>query len=396
MGVGVHQSDNLPTQVVASSSSPTNDDSGMALDDHKHGCAIGNVDLIAGVASGAVCAAGALAGESSLVCEAATSAGAVVSCVASNLVVEKVLFQSSCKTRTVSVVSCNNQLFVLKEVSRDLMAFSVENTESEVRILQHINNLLMDCSMDEEKKCEDSSISSSPGCNSVCRLLDVCEDDRFLKLLLEYVPQGDLFEYVAANGALSEDAARHVMLQLLDVVEWLHKSAAVCHLDISLENILLERKFSLDSASPSGSSHAFSDVNIKLCDFGMARIFPEGNSQFPESRISRAPGKLMYMAPEVYEQRSFCGQSADVYSIGVCFFIMLLACPPYNFPSARRDFRFKAILDGKLLDLCKSWKIKSIPSADALDLISRMICLPHCRWSISQLRNHPWFHQMSS
>jgi serine/threonine-protein kinase SIK2 len=298
--------------------------------------------------------------------------------------VVKVLFQSDCKTRTVSLVSDeHDRMIVLKQVSRDMLAFSVENTETEMRVLQHINAL--NCNSEDEK----IACSENCGVQAVCKLLDAFEDERTLNLVLEYAKHGDLFEYVAQHGALTEKVAKHLFGQLLDAIEWLHNTVQACHLDISLENLLLECN-AVNVSCQLLSEENYSKVNIKLCDFGMARFFPEGKTEFPEPRF-RAPGKLMYMAPEVYEQKRFDGRSADLYSAGVCLFIMLFGCPPYATPHPRRDNRYRMISEGKLADLCKAWKLKSQPSDEALDLISKIICSADRRISISDVKEHSWF-----
>jgi serine/threonine-protein kinase SRK2 len=69
---------------------------------------------------------------------------------------------------------------------------------------------------------------------------------------MEYMPGGDLFEYVVRKGGLSENNARWFFQQLVIALDYTHRMG-VANRDVKLENTLL------DTASP---------PRIKLCDFG--------------------------------------------------------------------------------------------------------------------------------
>jgi len=59
---------------------------------------------------------------------------------------------------------------------------------------------------------------------------------------------------------MGEVLARFLFKQLVDAVTYLHTVAKVVHRDLKLENIVLDRNFSL-----------------KLCDFAMSKTLLEGN-----------------------------------------------------------------------------------------------------------------------
>lgn len=75
----------------------------------------------------------------------------------------------------------------------------------------------------------------------------------------------------------------------------------IIHLDIKPSNILL-----------------FEDEIVKLSDYGFAKIM---ESEFYKD--GKMAGSPAYMAPEIYEQKSY-SFSADVYSLGVTFIHILL------------------------------------------------------------------------
>mmetsp|Transcript_9330 Transcript_9330/g.9001 ORF Transcript_9330/g.9001 Transcript_9330/m.9001 type:complete len:108 (+) Transcript_9330:449-772(+) len=89
-------------------------------------------------------------------------------------------------------------------------------------------------------------------------------------------------------------------------------SLGYAHLDIKLENILLDGLF-----------------NAKLADLGSCIEAPEFDTM-----VDRRRGTLSYMAPEVANLesgQSFMAIPADIYSLGVTIYVMITG----EFPSAQ-------------------------------------------------------------
>ena len=57
-------------------------------------------------------------------------------------------------------------------------------------------------------------------------------------MVLEYVPNGELFDYILKKGHLEEDEGRKFFRQLVAGVSYIH-SHNICHRDIKPENILI-------------------------------------------------------------------------------------------------------------------------------------------------------------
>src|SRR5690606_8201700 len=57
--------------------------------------------------------------------------------------------------------------------------------------------------------------------------------------IMPFCSNGELFDHVADTGAMEEEMARHLFLQLLAGLEYLQQMG-VCHRDMSLENLLLD------------------------------------------------------------------------------------------------------------------------------------------------------------
>ena len=109
---------------------------------------------------------------------------------------------------------------------------------------------------------------------------------------------------------------------------------------------------------------------------------------------SNKPGKMGYMAPEIFSSLPFSGPLADVWSMGIVLFISLFGVPPYQIP-ARSDQRFALIFSGQIARLLTAWKMTEVASADAVDLIARMLCAEERRISVDEVLAHPWLASVS-
>lgn len=109
---------------------------------------------------------------------------------------------------------------------------------------------------------------------------------------------------------MGEDAGKYFFNQLLDVLEYLH-SQKIVHRDIKLENILVDK-----------------NLNLKLADFGFA-----ANQRI--HKLNSYRGTFTYMAPEIKEYRPYDGRAADIFSLGVILFIVVIGFFPFK--EARRD-----------------------------------------------------------
>lgn len=188
---------------------------------------------------------------------------------------------------------------------------------------------------------------------------------------MEFASGGELFDIVYESGKLKEESATRYFLQLARALEYIH-SQGVCHLDVSLENLLLD-----------------GNGELKLTDFGLARQFDHINP-FAGCSITK-PGKIIYMSPEIFAGRDFFGDQADLYSAGVVLFLMLFGCPPYEIPAAS-DRRFRLIFYGEIAELLRVWQISASPLA--LDLLSGLLCSADERMSIQDVLDHPWLSNL--
>jgi serine/threonine-protein kinase SRK2 len=133
---------------------------------------------------------------------------------------------------------------------------------------------------------------------------------------MEYASGGELFDRISAAGRFLEPEARYFFQQVVAGVLHCHRSG-VCHRDLKLENTLL------DAAHP---------PRVKICDFGYSK------SSLMHSAPKTAVGTPAYIAPEVLKKEPYQGGAADVWSLGVTLYVMLVGSYPFEDPRDPGNF----------------------------------------------------------
>ncbi|KAH0791009.1 CAMK family protein kinase [Histomonas meleagridis] len=189
------------------------------------------------------------------------------------------------------------------------------------------------------------------------KLIEVCESQNHLYIILEYAQGGELFDLLLHRRPLDMNLALKFFRQIIYGVEYLH-SHAICHRDLKLENILLDE---------------FGDV--KIGDFGFAR--------WMKSNIADTScGSPHYAAPEVIRGVPYDGRIADIWSCGVILYVLLAGKHPFNDPAIRNLLAKVKIGQYVMPDFHPLIK----------DLISRMLQTdPQKRITIKQIKDHPAF-----
>ena len=132
---------------------------------------------------------------------------------------------------------------------------------------------------------------------NILHVAEVIEAPRQLFIVSRLCKQGDLLAYLSKHS-LDNQTSLRLIDEVLAAVEYLH-SRNICHRDIKLENVLVDK-----------SSH------VCLGDLGLASITFTGS-------VSGKRGSLAYMAPEARSGEHFDGFKADVFSCGVMFYSIL-------------------------------------------------------------------------
>ncbi|KAK3084775.1 hypothetical protein FSP39_018673 [Pinctada imbricata] len=150
----------------------------------------------------------------------------------------------------------------------------------------------------------------------IVKLHEYWQSKKYLYIVLDYVPYGDLFTLWSFHGFLPEMLTRLYIAEMAMVLEHLHK-AGVVYRDIKMENILLDANVSCKLHQTYMYIYLTLFIgHIQLTDFGLAKWLSQGE------RTRTICGTLQYMAPEVLSTMPY-GHAADWWSLGILMFVML-------------------------------------------------------------------------
>ena len=200
---------------------------------------------------------------------------------------------------------------------------------------------------------------------NIIKLYNVYEDNENINIILEYAPNGNLYELIAKQkNGFSEYKAFEYFIQVVNAVYYLHNNNII-HRDIKPENILIG-----------------DDNKIKLCDFGWAKeLTLENRSTFC--------GTVEYMAPEIVGSENY-DYGVDIWSLGILLYELLYGHSPF-----RADNTKNIILNIKSHELTYEDKNKNI-SHSCKDLIKKLLNNnPQKRYKIKDILEHPFVKKHS-
>lgn len=156
----------------------------------------------------------------------------------------------------------------------------------------------------------------------VTQMYEVIATESHIWIVTELCSGGELFDYLAEKGRLSEDEARIIFGQLCLAVAYLHDKGIV-HRDLKLENVLLDER-----------------CRVKLGDFGFTREYEKG------AYMETFCGTTGYAAPEVLQGKRYLGPGkwcscfavqptqwhteVDIWSMGVILYCLLTGTLPFD------------------------------------------------------------------
>jgi serine/threonine protein kinase len=191
--------------------------------------------------------------------------------------------------------------------------------------------------------------------------------------VLELIGGGELFDFVALGGKLSEAQARYYFHQLLSGLDFMHKKG-FAHRDLKPENLMLDKDFTL-----------------KIADFGFAaKIAGRDGSGLLQTQL----GTASYMAPEIHLGKSYEGARVDLFAAAIILFVILTQRPPFSCANPQ-DPHYRLIAAGRP-ELF--WQAHAqaedgvdIYSPEFKDFFEKMMTLnPSHRPTMEQVLQHPW------
>lgn len=203
-------------------------------------------------------------------------------------------------------------------------------------------------------------------------------------LILEKCKNGTLANVIRKTGPLEESVAWFIFVQILSGIQFMHDKG-FAHLDIKLENILLDEFF-----------------NVKISDFGTSEYVDESFGF-----TTKECGTKGYMAPEITSNDrddNYDAYSADIYSLGVWLNLLLTGQFPSENQTMSKNFTTNSFTESELEDWDSSKMFVEVENQpptmyDHLSDDVRLILeemLDHDPWNrpfVSDIKNSDWINQ---
>ncbi|CAI5727558.1 unnamed protein product [Peronospora farinosa] len=208
----------------------------------------------------------------------------------------------------------------------------------------------------------------------IAKLEQSFEDDNYLILVMELMEGGELFDAIVDKGRFLEQEAIYVTRCILSAIQHMHERGIV-HRDLKPENVLLamstRRRRHQDAVTP---------LNIKIIDFGFAKVLREGATSMSFL------GTGGYLAPEILLRQSY-GTSVDMWSFGVLTYLLLCGRLPFAATTKLRpNQKIESLY--KLTFPKRYWRGVS---PVAIDFLERVLELDSsARLTATEALNHPW------
>ncbi|OMJ71664.1 hypothetical protein SteCoe_30060 [Stentor coeruleus] len=224
---------------------------------------------------------------------------------------------------------------------------SIKNTKLRFKLINHISAL---------KRLEHPSIG---------KINDFFDDESSYYIVTDYIPDGQILDFIAKTNTLSEKHVANYIKQILELISFLH-SKNIIHKDLNFENLKIQ------------SSN--SEPHIKLIDYGTSVI------RNPLQSLKNTKATLSYLSPEALDNNYT--EKHDIWSIGIIMHILLSGKIPFD--NLNENETINKIRNGRYDIKGPEW---DCVSPYAVDLIRKLLePKPEFRITVQKALNHKWFN----
>lgn len=148
---------------------------------------------------------------------------------------------------------------------------------------------------------------------NVAHIYEIGQENGVHFLAMEYV-EGQTLETLLEQKPLALNIVLAAAMEAADALDAAH-ARGIVHRDIKPANLMIDER-----------------GHLKMLDFGLAKIVPDGASNSDETQLLSDPGRLLgtvaYMSPEQALGQSVDGRS-DIFSLGVVLYRSLAGRAPF-------------------------------------------------------------------
>ena len=182
------------------------------------------------------------------------------------------------------------------------------------------------------------------------------EDTENVYILIEICHNKTLNDLLKRRKKLTELEVQYYVLQMVKALQYLH-NLKIIHRDLKLANLFLSE-----------------NMKLKLGDFGLATKL-----DFEGERKRSLCGTPNYIAPEILDGKTGHSFEVDIWSIGVCIYILLIGRPPFETNDVKLTYK-------RIRTINFSFPQNEKISNPARELIESILVLePHKRPSLEEI-----------
>jgi len=213
---------------------------------------------------------------------------------------------------------------------------------------------------------------------NIVKMVDNLSTSNFHYLVFEFFKGLELYELLEMQEfkPLDENDVKYIFQQLFAALDHSHRNG-ICHRDIKLENILVNKQ-----------------LKLNVVDFGLCSVNNPADFECQQNAFSREfVGSENYTAPEIVKRASYNPFKADVWSCGVVLFSLLFGQFPWDditkfLASANGDGFFSLDREQPKIRFPKDVNVSDC----AKHLLVQMLTVnPEKRISLQEILNHEWF-----
>jgi serine/threonine protein kinase len=211
---------------------------------------------------------------------------------------------------------------------------------------------------------------------NIVSIVDKGTNENTSYLVMEYVG-GPSLRQLLCEKSLDWVQSVRIILDIARAIDYAHNRGVV-HRDLKPENILFDTQ---------------AGFIPKVTDFGLASFFRHGNLRFMLTETHVSMGTFAYMAPEQQINAKYVDGRADLYSLGVMLYEMLMGDVPrgnFDLPSATKPVIDRRV-DPIIARCLKASPNDRYPSVAAL-ITDLEILVPHQK----QISASPQIHLSST
>ena len=202
--------------------------------------------------------------------------------------------------------------------------------------------------------------------------------------VIDFFSKQNLFYYITIRDGFSETHAKVIFKKILEAIKYCH-DRNICHLDIKPGNIMLDNKF-----------------DPVILDYGFATEFRDKNNEI--KKLKKYKGTEEYECPEILEKKEFSGEKADIFSLGVVLFNLVIGNNGFGTSNIKDPYYSKIIEGEQTENYDNYWNIIKVAthkekklSQDFKDLYLEMVAYnPEKRPTIDEILNKSkWLNEIN-